>query len=547
MVRDHVVGVDESRVLCTDSWESTQSHFLTEGQSIRELGHSGAGESFFPLAESDKTKCNSMGFKFFPTTSTQQPPDKHVVLPPPVDSYPDTCSARQAGLSEQSMTAVEPAHTSVTAGFASPPPYTSSHCEGALEVIRAIVAMAAPRIAVPNDLYKRGLRGSVVSLLETSLLLRAVEMHLSMLGLRLLSPRYEIRVLFAELHLLAASHCSQLQTIPRLDDTLFNKLTWLDFKRSENEVGDIAFRDESSFSYRMPTARFPVDRLIESHFSTVGFAFDNAQRSTEEGASYSATTGLSVQPLTCSLTGNENCNSGVIDLTEDDADVVDSSDPERIRGGGRERRVTTSAEIRQSLYFGDPLPSDLGYLPDGRKVLGFACDPSAQYIYTDIVDKESILVDAVVQLGSFQWRNNLSHPTTGQKNWYCVWGCFADRDLQQGCLQFTNATELCVHRNGEHSFGDIVDPTKLLPEGKPIQLLISSLQGASFNSPLSRGNGVEKACPAKSNSSRPGICLRTISGNILKFFDTSGRRVHDCEELNEQLSLTTALPERTAT
>lgn len=121
-------------------------------------------------------------------------------------------------------------------------------------------------VATERHLYMQGLRNSVLSLLETSVLLGASIRGHIMLGMRMLLPRYEEHFVLNELRNLERRPASELSTVPRLTDELWETLVRFDLKRSESEPATALRFNDEHYSYRYPVHKLPIDRSLEAIF-----------------------------------------------------------------------------------------------------------------------------------------------------------------------------------------------------------------------------------------------------------------------------------------
>jgi hypothetical protein len=356
-----------------------------------------------------------------------------------------------------------------------------------------------------GDLYKGGLPGSFLTLLETSLLVKATTRLVPMLGVRMLCPRYNPEMVVSELHVVAWK--SQLDHVPEMDDYTFEKLIGLDYQRSKSEEGPISFRD-ASFEYRMPTKRFPIDRLMESHFQETG-TVANAMES-------------------------ENMNDGPVDA-------------ERIRGGGDDDRHASSEHFllaAEMISAPDDIQrpmrqSHLGLLPDGRRVLWLQSDPRALYIApvlpTSVPGEQQLYQHAIIDGIEGESYYQRLQPNS----WWCVWGCGANNCDPNGQVKFDSLSQLDRHISAEHQYCTGSDGRHHLgrvSEGEPIcrllcaltravcirdprlqSLTISTEHGDVFPDGIVHGGKEEVG--TKSN----GFELFTLARAILLLFDSSGR------------------------
>jgi hypothetical protein len=120
-------------------------------------------------------------------------------------------------------------------------------------------------IACRSHLYLSGLPETVITLLETSTILEAIHRGHPMLGVRMMSPRYQVQVVYQQLEALRKA---DLTHIPRLANATWERLVEMDYSRVRSEPvdGPIRFVDEEKFVYRMPSTKFPLDRILETIF-----------------------------------------------------------------------------------------------------------------------------------------------------------------------------------------------------------------------------------------------------------------------------------------
>jgi len=220
-----------------------------------------------------------------------------------------------------------------------------------------------------SDLYRQGFPGSILTRVETSVLLHCFKLNSPLLGLRLLSPRYPKNVVRADYdtYISGPARLNPLE-MPSIPDKFWALIIQADYKRSLSEIGPVIF-NEHGYSYRSPHQVLPLDRLMESvvkkfenNVSHEKEAYPGAPVEAERRCMTSALNGPTgeshkiFQP-TYSLQQrpvNSNIFSGrtvavagppeVIDLVDtDDSEAVQLSynnhtsdqDISRIRGGGK--------------------------------------------------------------------------------------------------------------------------------------------------------------------------------------------------------------------
>jgi PDZ domain len=297
--------------------------------------------------------------------------------------------------------------------------FTASMAENAIQVIvrRRSPPRHFPRIN-QRDLYKCGLPGSFLTLVETSLLVKATTRRVPMLGVRMLCPRYNPDVVVSELHVVAWK--SQLDHVPEIDDYTFDKFIALDYQRSRTEEGPIVFRD-GNFEYGMPSKRFPIDRLMESHFQQMA----------------ADANGMASQTV----------NDGRVDA-------------ERIRGGGDNDLLTPREHFLLTTKM-PPADDDLEYptrqsylgaLPDGRRVLWLQSDPRALYLApvspASLPGEQQKYQHAV--LDGIGKESPLQH--LQPNSWWCVWGCGVDDCEPNRQNKFDSLNQLNAHILAEHKY-----------------------------------------------------------------------------------------------
>jgi hypothetical protein len=111
-----------------------------------------------------------------------------------------------------------------------------------------------------SDLYRAGLPGTVLTRIETAFLVEAHTRSLPLLGRRLLCPRYNSDVAGYQQGLVFRGDCSR---IPRVQTELWDRTIQVDYDRSLRETGEPLWQ-EGNFSYCVPDAVLPLDRLTES-------------------------------------------------------------------------------------------------------------------------------------------------------------------------------------------------------------------------------------------------------------------------------------------
>lgn len=383
----------------------------------------------------------------------------------------------------------------------SAPLFTASIAENAIQVI---VRRRSPPRRFPQvnqgDLYKGGLPGSFLTLLETSLLIKATTRLVPMLGVRMLCPRYNPDMVVSELHVVAWK--SQLDHVPEIDDYTFEKLIALDYQRSRTEAGPIAFRD-ANFEYRMPSKRFPLDRLMESHFQEMAADANEIE--------------------------SQTVNDGRVDA-------------ERIRGGGDDDRLPS----REHFLLATEMPlarydlecptrqSHLGALPDGRRVLWLQSDPRALYLApvlpASLPSEQQLYQHAVLDgLGKESSLQRLQ-----PKSWWCVWGCGVDDCEPNGQNKFDSLNQLNVHILDKHKYCDDRYQFGRVSEGDQICRLLCALTRAAcvrdprlqrLTTPLGNDevfldNAVNSENEEVGTGSK-GFELFTLAQSILLLFDAS--------------------------
>jgi len=115
-----------------------------------------------------------------------------------------------------------------------------------------------------QQLYAPGLPGSMFTWAETVVMMEASLRGQPVLGMRLLSPRYNmayVRTHFATviepyLHL-------NIRSCPRLEEEHWKAIIVADYKRSLHETGPVILK-ESGYSYRNPHLVLPIDRVLEN-------------------------------------------------------------------------------------------------------------------------------------------------------------------------------------------------------------------------------------------------------------------------------------------
>jgi hypothetical protein len=131
----------------------------------------------------------------------------------------------------------------------------------------AIGSSAEPRTtATFGHLYRPAGGDSILTLMEASLFLECLQNRQPKLGIRLLCPRYELKVVLQQGAIIASWTEQQVCTIPRLSRSVYDALVNLDYKRTTNltkpEVGPEIFR-EGPYAYKAPVDILPVDRATE--------------------------------------------------------------------------------------------------------------------------------------------------------------------------------------------------------------------------------------------------------------------------------------------
>ena len=125
-------------------------------------------------------------------------------------------------------------------------------------------------LVMPDHLYAPGIKGTFITLLETSVLVEAWQRNFPALGIRLLCPRYDAEMLSEEWTQIIAPYAnSYLSSIPKISNELWTSLLVSDYKRSLKETGPIIFT-EGGFSYRIPKVTLPIDRLFEGILRKAG-------------------------------------------------------------------------------------------------------------------------------------------------------------------------------------------------------------------------------------------------------------------------------------
>ena len=115
-----------------------------------------------------------------------------------------------------------------------------------------------------SDLYRPGFKGSFISRVETSILIEAMLRKLPTLGMRLLSPRYELNMIKREcLNVVRPSFRQYgFASLPKITEVQWKALLQADYNRSKCETGSILF-SEGGYSYREPVTILPLDRIFE--------------------------------------------------------------------------------------------------------------------------------------------------------------------------------------------------------------------------------------------------------------------------------------------
>ena len=115
-----------------------------------------------------------------------------------------------------------------------------------------------------SDLYKQGFPGSILTRVETAVLLHSFRVQSPFLGLRLLTPRYMQHVVRQDYDAFISGPARENPfEIPLIPKGVWSSIIRADYKRSLSETGPIAFT-EHDFSYRIPHQVLPLDRLLES-------------------------------------------------------------------------------------------------------------------------------------------------------------------------------------------------------------------------------------------------------------------------------------------
>lgn len=343
---------------------------------------------------------------------------------------------------------------------------------------------------------------TVLSLVESSLLLECVRRQRPMLGIRMLCPRYNVKLLVQQLNVLAEMR--DLMMIPKIPTEVYNALVTDDFRRSQRETGPVCFVDDGPFSYRMPVHRLAIDRLVEA---------------------------LLPRPTM----------------------VHHGVDPDRLRGGGgsntdcREEKVVASEAPREKAGCSFPL----GLLPDFQQVGWLSSDPNAVYILPATAFDRS----SAAQL---RYQNAITKgfglcPCAHGAYW-CFWGCSigseeGDRRL---CLSFATANELQEHLRDCHSFSTDKTHKKYgcerMSAGAQLRRLMECLAGAAcaehssllrLTTKLKRSNGTTErgltfsmspvqervAFLQESNDFGEfhGVLPLNTYRNILRLFDAKGQ------------------------
>jgi hypothetical protein len=121
-----------------------------------------------------------------------------------------------------------------------------------------------PKEINKSDLYRQGFPGSIITRVETAVLLHCFKLNSPLLGLRLLSPRYPRNVVRVDYDTYISVPARENPfEIPLIPDKVWAIIIQADYKRSLSETGPVVF-SEHGFAYRSPHQVLPLDRLMES-------------------------------------------------------------------------------------------------------------------------------------------------------------------------------------------------------------------------------------------------------------------------------------------
>jgi len=106
-----------------------------------------------------------------------------------------------------------------------------------------------------------------LTIAEMALLIACFTRSHSMLGLRMLYPRYDTVSLIQHLERLTLTR-RDLRRVPRLTEEIWEYLTSEDYRRTQGESGDFVFIEEDeNFRYQAPSRPLPVDQLLHQYFT----------------------------------------------------------------------------------------------------------------------------------------------------------------------------------------------------------------------------------------------------------------------------------------
>lgn len=151
------------------------------------------------------------------------------------------------------------------------------------------------RLVYPADLYSPAMHGTILTKGEMSVFFECILNKKPLLGVRLLLPRYDVKVALEQIEIVREWSREKIISIPRLGNKMWWKLLEMDYKRStsetEPESGAVLFR-EGGYEYRRPVDRLPIDRLLEQFIHK---ASKYGQQNSPEGPNL-ATHGGSLPP-----------------------------------------------------------------------------------------------------------------------------------------------------------------------------------------------------------------------------------------------------------
>jgi len=118
-----------------------------------------------------------------------------------------------------------------------------------------------------KHLYRSGVNGTFLTIAETAVLMMAIELNHPKLSLRLLSPRYPSARVNEEYvyRIKPFLEKNGINSIPKLDELMWNKVLEFDHLRIQKEDGPVIFF-ENNFGYREAKIRFPIDKFLENYF-----------------------------------------------------------------------------------------------------------------------------------------------------------------------------------------------------------------------------------------------------------------------------------------